>query len=472
MHAERDRDGDAEQLPPALVAVAAEHEDADQHREELHQLQHRVHEQHPRVEPAPGHVRRTGAAAGASVGLERRVRLAHVASPASASVRRVRSSTSRSATGLSIALIRSGPAAEAVVTVTDARPKARSIHALLEVDGLHPRHRRDPPLPAQPAGLRVDRRVGALPAVDPVAHLRHEPDVGARQHHQRRVDPPRHVEPEHVRRPPAPRARTAHRMAAPTAQSTGALAETWCAGSRSAGFSKGVEVTPPACHSRVRITDMDADVIVVGSRPRRSRRHRRARRRGQEGAAARPGAGAEPRRPGVLVARRALPRRHPRAAADGRQGLLRARPPGLDGQRAVRPRERLLAASLGRGVRRLRRRREAPVAPRPGAAGLPGGRLGRARRRSRRRSRQLGAALPPHLGHRSRRGRAVRAPGARGGREGPGDVQVPAPRRRPGQGRRHRDRRTRGGCSPPTTWCAARSPTATRPASSSTPPRP
>ncbi len=38
--------------------------------------------------------------------------------------------------------------------------------------------------------------------------------------------------------------------------------------------------------------------------------------------------------------------------------------------------------------------------------------LGRARRRPRRRARQLGAALPPHLGDRPGRGRAVRAAGA------------------------------------------------------------
>ena len=52
-------------------------------------------------------------------------RVGHVASPASASVRRVRSATSRSATSLSIALIVNGPAADAVVTVTEARPSTR-----------------------------------------------------------------------------------------------------------------------------------------------------------------------------------------------------------------------------------------------------------------------------------------------------------------------------------------------------------
>ena len=47
---------------------------------------------------------------------------------------------------------------------------------------------------------------------------------------------------------------------------------------------------------------------------------------------------------------------------------------------------------------------------------LPNPRLARARRLPRRRPRQLGAALPHHLGHRPRRGRALRAPRARGGR--------------------------------------------------------
>ena len=76
-----------------------------------------------------------------------------------------------------------------------------------------------------------------------------------------------------------------------------------------------------------------------------------------------------------------------------------------------------VAAPLGRGVRRLRRRREARLAARDGPPGLPGRRLGRARRRPRRRPRQLRAALPHHLGHRPRRRDAVRAPGARARRD-------------------------------------------------------
>ena len=99
-----------------------------------------------------------------------------------------------------------------------------------------------------------------------------------------------------------------------------------------------------------------------------------------------------------------------------RMGIKDSRRPGLAGlagQRRVRPARGPLAAAVGRGLRRLRRRREAGLAARDGPAAVPGGRLGRARRRRGRRARQLGAAVPHHLGHRPRRGRAVRAAGAR-----------------------------------------------------------
>ena len=53
-----------------------------------------------------------------------------------------------------------------------------------------------------------------------------------------------------------------------------------------------------------------------------------------------------------------------------------------------------------------------------------------------------------------------------------GHVRVPAPGRRPGRGRRRGDRRTRRGAGPRRHGPRARRPTATRSASSSTPPRP
>ncbi len=187
-----------------VPARRADQEDADEDGQELEQLVDRVHEQHPRVEPAPlrvaGHrpfetvltdllgVRDRSCSSGAWGSR-------HVASPASAAVRRVRSATSRSATSLSIAEMTSGPAAEAVVTVTDASPSTRPTARLLEVDGLHPRHRRDPALAREPAGLGVHRVLGALPAVHLVAHERHPDDVDQRDDDVHRPRPDRHVEP-------------------------------------------------------------------------------------------------------------------------------------------------------------------------------------------------------------------------------------------------------------------------------------
>ena len=91
-----------------------------------------------------------------------------------------------------------------------------------------------------------------------------------------------------------------------------------------------------------------------------------------------------------------------------------------------------LAAPVGRGLRRLAAatgKRDYLRGARPEVAGLR--RLGRARRRQRQRPRQLGAALPPHLGHRPRGGpglRASRCCAAEAARAGP--VRVPAPGRR------------------------------------------
>ena len=76
---------------------------------------------------------------------------------------------------------------------------------------------------------------------------------------------------------------------------------------------------------------------------------------------------------------------------------------------------------------------------------LPARRLGRARRLPGRRARQLGAALPRHVGHRARRGRAVRAAGPGGGGCGPGRAAVPAPGGRADRHRRDGGRRARRG---------------------------
>ena len=125
---------------------------------------------------------------------------------------------------------------------------------------------------------------------------------------------------------------------------------------------------------------------------------------------------AVPRRPGVLVARRAVPRRLPRAAPDGRPRLARARPAGLVRQsRPVRPAPRTTGRGAGpRPTCTSPRARSGRGCTSMGHRFFPV--VGWAERGDGRaeRSRQLGAALPHHLGHRARRRRAVRAPRARG----------------------------------------------------------
>ena len=196
------------------------------------------------------------------------------------------------------------------------------------------------------------------------------------------------------------------------------------------------------------------------------------------------------RRPGVLVLRRAVPRRLARAAPAAGARLPRAGPAGLVRHRRLRPRRGPLAAAVGRGLPAVRGGGEARLAQGAGHRLLPGRRLGRARRLHRHRARQLGAALPHRLGHRPRRRRAVRAPGpGRGRRAGLVELRfrhrvdelvvdrrrgdrrprrgARAQRRRPrrGQlahrGRRVRDLPRRPSSSPPaasaatTTWSAA-----------------
>ena len=77
-----------------------------------------------------------------------------------------------------------------------------------------------------------------------------------------------------------------------------------------------------------------ADVIVVGAGLAGLVATAELADAGPAGAARRPGAGGRARRPGVLVVRRAVPGRHPRAAAAADQGLARA---GLAGLARARP---------------------------------------------------------------------------------------------------------------------------------------
>ena len=155
----------------------------------------------------------------------------------------------------------------------------------------------------------------------------------------------------------------------------------------------------------------------LSDRRRRDRRRRRAGRSGGDSRAcrrrpagdpARSGARGLARRTGVLVVRRPVLRRLPRAATVPDPRLARARTSGLARERRIRPPRGRVAAPLGRGVRRVRRRREAPVAARPGRAIPADAGLGRARRLSRHRARELGTALSHHLGDRPRADRAVR----------------------------------------------------------------
>ena len=110
--------------------------------------------------------------------------------------------------------------------------------------------------------------------------------------------------------------------------------------------------------------------------------------------------------------------------------------------------EDLLAAQVGRGLRCLRCRREARLAPRQGPQVVSHRRLGRARRLSRHRARQLGAALPRDLGHRARHRQTVRGPPARGREAWARLAALPPSRQRlhhhGGRGRR-RARRHPGG---------------------------
>ena len=154
----------------------------------------------------------------------------------------------------------------------------------------------------------------------------------------------------------------------------------------------------------------------------------------------------QPRRPGVLVARRPVPRRQPRAAPDGHQGLLRAGAAGLARLGRLRPRPRgPLAAPVGRGIRPVRRRREAHLPARPRSARAPARRLGRARRRPRA---GHGNSVPRfHLtwGTGPEVVRVFARAGAAAEARGLVRVRVPAPGRRAGRRGRRRRRRPRHG---------------------------
>ena len=181
-----------------------------------------------------------------------------------------------------------------------------------------------------------------------------------------------------------------------------------------------------------------------GSRPRRPRRRRRARRGRPPRGRARPGERGQPRRPGALVVRRAVPRRQPRAAADGHHATPstwpgrtgRARPAWTGSTtRTTGPgsgREAYVEWAAGEKRAWLHEQgmRFFPVV---GWAERGDG--------TRQRARQLGAALPHRLGHRARGRRALPAPRARARRRRAGGDPLPPPGRRAGALRRGGHRR-------------------------------
>ena len=183
--AERDRDRDAEQLPPLArrprcrprakpISTGRKRITSRTGCTSSIRGSSRCHSASRRSRPAPAAGRRRSG----SITWRR---------PRTASALSVSSSTSRGRASWSSPAISSAPAAEAVVTRDRGQPEQPRDRALDVVDGLDPRHRRDPALAGPPAGLGVDRGVGDLPAVHEVAPLRHHHDV--RREDQRRAAP-------------------------------------------------------------------------------------------------------------------------------------------------------------------------------------------------------------------------------------------------------------------------------------------
>ena len=208
---------------------------------------------------------------------------------------------------------------------------------------------------------------------------------------------------------------------------------------------------------------VDADVIVVGAGLAGLVATAELADAGRTVIVARPGARAEPRRAGVLVARRVVPRRLARAAAAGDPGLGRPgavrtgwAAPAFDRGVDDPAGEDFWARQWATAYVDFAAGEKRSLAARAGDALDPDRRVGRARRAPGRRARQLGAPVPPHLGHRTGRAGAVRAPGPRRRRRGARRAAVPAPGGRADRHRRRRRRRARRACCARTTRSAAR----------------
>ncbi len=169
----------------------------------------------------------------------------------------------------------------------------------------------------------------------------------------------------------------------------------------------------------------------------------RSARQGSVGADRRPGERGQPRRTGVLVVRRPVLRRQPRAAQARHPRQPRTGVAGLARLCRVRPAGGPLAPPVGARVRRLRRRREAQLASGARPADVRARRLGRTRWIRRPRTRQLGATVPHHLGDRARAGRHLRPTAA--GRRPQGPLRAPSSRRRADRRGRCGDRGARRG---------------------------
>src|SRR5438132_5496264 len=108
-------------------------------------------------------------------------------------------------------------------------------------------------------------------------------------------------------------------------------------------------------------------------------------------------------RAGLLVVRRPLSRQLAGTAPARGSRLTGAGATGLAGDGRIRSARRRVAPQVGRGLHRLRRRRETVVAALTGRAVLPDRRLGGARWLPSRWPGEFGAAVSRDLGYRPRR---------------------------------------------------------------------
>ena len=163
----------------------------------------------------------------------------------------------------------------------------------------------------------------------------------------------------------------------------------------------------------MRVRD-DADLIIGGGRASRASSPPPKRRTRAIRDAPRSRGRAEPRRPGVLVARRIVSRRLARAAPPRHSRLARARAARLDEHRRLRSRRGLIGRGGGRRRTSISRRtRSARGCTQQGMRWFPAVGWAERWRGRRERAGEQRPALSRHVGHRPWRPRAVRAARAR-----------------------------------------------------------